>query len=491
MTYSRPKFEKGNAGPVFLEWFKKRGISAETLKANGVDCINDIIRFPYFKGGQVVNVKSRPIKEKKFWQEKDAEKCLYRFDAIADGNGDLVICEGEIDALTCFEVGIFGVTSIPDGAPSETAKEYHTKFDFLNSAEKLLDCYRRIVLATDADGPGRKAEEELARRIGVERCWRVKYPAGCKDLNEVLVKCSREAVVKTLLDANPIPVEGIFSPSDLKNDLLNLYEHGMERGLSTGWATVDPFYTVARSEFNVITGIPGHGKSEFADALMVNLMRLHGWRVGVFSPENLPMELHLSKLVEKVTERPFYRDGYSGARATSAEVLEATQYLDSRLSFIYPESESLTIDNILQKARALVFRNGINGLVLDPWNEFEHRYEGHTEAQYLSAALSKIRRFARVNRVAVWLVAHPRVLNPARKDTEKLKPPNMYEISGGAHWFNKSDNGLCVYRENYSRDETTLLIQKIRFKHIGQRGQVVLNYCRETGIFTDKKSLTG
>ena len=154
--------------------------------------------------------------------------------------------------------------------------------------------------------------------------------------------------------------------------------------------------------------------------------------------------------------------------------------------FICPKDEELTVDNILEKARALVFRHGINGLVLDPWNEFEHRYGNLTEAQYLSASLSKIRWFARSNRVAVWIVAHPKVLQANKNEKRKFNPPSMYDISGGAHWFNKADNGICVYREDYDKDETTIIVLKVRFKNIGQKGRVTLNYCRETGRYFDK-----
>ncbi|XP_014499251.2 uncharacterized protein LOC106760315 [Vigna radiata var. radiata] len=47
----------------------------------------------------------------------------------------------------------------------------------------------RVILATDGDSPGQVVAEELARHIGKEKCWRVRWPKNgrldnCKDANE-------------------------------------------------------------------------------------------------------------------------------------------------------------------------------------------------------------------------------------------------------------------------------------------------------------------
>jgi len=67
----------------------------------------------------------------------------------------------------------------------------------------------------------------------------------------------------------------------------------------------------------------------------------------------------------------------------------------------------------------------------------------------------------------------------------EYKPPTMYEISGGAHWRNKADNGLCLHRADYSRDETDIYIQKIRFREVGKLGEMKLKYSRDTGTYEE------
>ncbi len=486
--FKRPEFKWTELPQDIVDWFVKRGISERTLRRAQIGYGPSFgkkygIQFPYYKGGAVVNIKHRTL-DKEFRQESGAEKCLYLFDEIAKGGDTLIITEGEIDALSTIEAGFDRVTSIPDGAPSAGSKTYATKFDFLESAADILAGYKRVILLCDNDAPGKTAESELARRIGVEKCYRVEYPAGCKDANDVLQNHGVGELQRVINTAQPYPVDGIFSVGSLKTEVCQLYERGENRGLSTGWLGVDKLYTVRRGELTIITGIPGHGKSTWLDALLVNLIELHALRFAIFSPENWPPERHAQSFVEKINRMPFRRDGRTVRRMTRDEAERALDDLAEYIYFIMPEERLCTVDEILSKARVLIARHGINGLVIDPWNEVEHAIEkGEREDQYISRSLSKIRRFARLNGVHVWVVAHPKNLS---KDKDgNYKPPTMYEISGGAHWRNKADNGVCVFRNDFANDITTIIIQKVRFREVGQVGETYLKFCRDVGRYSE------
>lgn len=487
----RPEYKPKPTLPAeVINWFAERGIPEDVLKAEKIGFGQSFkdkggMQFPYIKGGKVVNIKHRS-KDKQFRQEKDAEKCLYRFDAVEKAEDScLIITEGEMDALSFIVAGYKSVTSIPDGAPSESSTNYTAKFDFLKSAEGLFQKYTKIILAMDNDGPGKIAEFELARRIGIERCWRVEYPEGCKDANDVLVKHSEFYLIDATDKAKPFPVEGIISPDDLRPKLMTLYDSGVKRGYITGWHLFNEFYTVKPGEMTIVTGIPGSGKSNFVDALCVNLIRLHQFKVAVFSPENWPPERHLQTYVEKYAKKPFDRDGFGAQRISKNEVNKSIDKLEEHIHFIMPKDDVMSVDSILEKAKVEVFRRGIQGLVIDPWNEIEHCYNGMREDQYISKELTKIRRFARMNGVHVWIVAHPR--NLVKDNAGKYQPPTMYEISGGAHWRNKADNGLCIHRKEFrSGGSTYIFVQKIRFKEVGRCGDVRFNFCVDTGLYTDE-----
>lgn len=493
-TYKKPEYKaKLDLPSSVIDWFKKRGIGKQVLSDNKVGYGQSFkdkagIQFPYFKGGKVVNIKHRTA-DKRFRQEKDAQKCFYRFDSLVDRSGRIIITEGEIDALTCCQAGMDQVVSIPDGAPSANSKTFRTKFDFIRSAEKLLNQFDKVVLAVDNDEPGFRAEQELARRIGPEKCYRVTYPAGCKDINDVLVKHGIEKVKSTISEARMLPISGIIEPLDLKERISELYDKGVVRGASTGWKKVDEYYTVKPCEMTVVTGIPGSGKSNWIDNLMINLSLFHGWSHAVFSPENWPIERHLQTLLEKLCEEPFAKSTKEWhpygpkiiERMSKDTALAGLKELNEYFHFIVPDEELMTVDTILAKAKIAIFRYGIKGLVIDPWNEVEHDFKRLREDQYISLQLTKIRQFARKHGVHVWVVAHPK--NLRKEEDGTYKPPTMYEISGGAHWRNKADNGICVHRPNYQKDEVKIYVQKIRFREVGKIGEADLKYIRSTGKY--------
>ena len=135
-------------------------------------------------------------------------------------------------------------------------------------------------------------------------------------------------------------------------------------------------------------------------------------------------------------------------------------------------------------ARQSVFRRGIQGLVLDPWNEFEHPRTPHqTETESISESLGKIRRFARQHSVHVWVVAHPQKLYRQKKD-EPYPIPTPYDIAGSAHWRNKADNCLTIWRDESNQDgEVWLYVQKIRFQEVGRCGDVRKTWDRLSGRY--------
>src|SRR5687767_11297371 len=83
-------------------------------------------------------------------------------------------------------------------------------------------------------------------------------------------------------------LEEIRRIRDFRPALKWLYDTGIERGESTGWPSLDAYYTVRAREWTLLTGIPGHGKTSLLDGIMVNLARSKDWRWAVFSAENLP-----------------------------------------------------------------------------------------------------------------------------------------------------------------------------------------------------------
>ncbi|MGR3221035.1 MAG: toprim domain-containing protein, partial [Candidatus Anammoxibacter sp.] len=418
------------------------------------------IMFPYFKGGEVVNIKYRTL-EKRFRQEAGAAKVFYGLDDIKDSD-IAIITEGEFDKLALEEAGYTNALSVPDGAPATNTKAYESKFNYIENCQKELEGIKKFILAVDNDGPGKKLEDELSRRLSPEKCYTVTWPNDCKDANDVLMQHGDSALSKAIDEATPIPISGLFNVNDFSDALLDLYDNGNKGGDSTGWFNLDAYYTVRQGEMSIVTGIPSHGKSEFLDALMINLARDFDWRFAVFSPENYPTQGHIAKLIQKYMGKPFSK-GFNG-HMTKEELLEAEYWLKEHFMFISPSDNELSVDHIISKAKVAVMRFGIKGMVLDPWNEIDHsKRSNQTETEYISECLTKIRRFARTYKVHCWLVAHPAKLYKQKDGTYPI--PTPYDIAGSAHFRNKADNCLCIWRDLLDESRASEIhIQKIRFR---------------------------
>lgn len=473
-----------------LAWFQSRGITKETVEAEGIAVVDaylaeleervPCIAFPYRKRGEVVNVKYRGLTIKSFQQVGGAEKILYRQETIQ--RASVIVVEGEIDALSCVQAGFTSVVSVPDGAPAPLAKNYSAKFTYLDQDPDPFDGVEDIILAVDADEPGRVLQQELGRRLGFERCRRVTWPVGCKDANDTLLHHGAERLKVCIAHAQPFPVQDVVSVEDCAEDVARVYGTAPRRGLSTGWASVDQYYTIEPGQLTIITGIPSSGKSEWLDALMLNLATLHGWRFAVHSPENMPLAIHCAKLLEKHIGKPFWVG--PTARMNSWDLTTGLQWLHERVSFIMSE-DSLTIPTILDRASALVRRHGIRGLLLDPFNEFDHtRERGQTETEYISNMLGALKRWARKHQVHVWLVAHPQKLY--RREDGTYPIPTPYDISGSAAFRNKADNCLTVWRDMDQPElPVQIHVQKVRFKHIGAVGMAELRWEKIHGRYYD------
>lgn len=403
----------------------------------------------------------------------------------------LIIVNHPMDRLAYMEIGFNSIICLPGGLdPKNPNKE---NWQFLQLIEKKLSNVNKIVISFSDNEADIELEEEIGRRFGREKCFRVRWDDFMDSSAEyearaieILKNSGEGPLFDAFEEAIPFPITGLYELYDVEDKFEALYEFGMPGGVSTSYPSFDEYYTVVPGQWTLVTGIPGHGKSSLLDAILGNLARDQGWRMGVFSPENQPIERHFASLIEKISGKKFGAGKQNGL--TPEEKQKWKKFLNEHFKIILPDDdqESWSVDGILKLAKVLVFRYGIKGLVIDPWNEIDHtRSGGLTETEHISASLTKIRRFAKENLVHVWIVAHPTKLEP-RADG-KYPVPTPYSVAGGAHWRNKADNALSVYR-NVGQDDEDIVdihIQKIRFAEVGRVGRVSLRYDKASGAYKD------
>jgi twinkle protein len=465
-----------------VEYLKKRGLSLQTILRNKIgysvqyipkfkqQC--DCIQFPYFYGNQLVNIKYRTIEGKGFAMESGAEIILYGLNDIQETT---IIVEGEIDKLSFEEAGFINCISVPTGGSNKG-------LNFLDIPE--IKRVKKFIIAVDKDSTGEGLKMELIARLGSFRCFYVTWPEDCKDANEVLVKYGVESLRNIILLAKEVPIDGVYSAIDYQEELDSIFDNGYRKGISTGWYDLDKYFTVKSKELTTITGYPGSGKSEFIDAICMNMAKNYDFVCAMFSPENDQTE-HAAKLIEKFIEKPC--DGGNLLRMTKEEYNHGKEFVDEHFKDIILDKP--TLDKILEKAEELKFRYGINILTIDPWNYVERDPQDKlSETMYVSEALSKLKQAAKKLDIHIFLMAHPQKPIKERGKTE-LPDLTGYDISGSAHFVNKSDNLLIIKALNTSVSkiyQTTIFTDKIKnTRSVGKmKMTATLNYIHTWGGYT-------
>lgn len=465
------------------KFFDSRGISASIVDRNLIS-IEKLYRdskdyvaicFNYFVGDTKVAVKYRGP-NKTFSQAKGGSKVFYKLNDI-DGVDTCIIVEGEIDALSFEAAGYRNAVSVPEGAIQPNDKNLNNKMKFLDNTIDWFADKKVIYIATDTDAPGVRLREELARRLGKSRCMLVLFPDDCKDANDVLVKHGVDKLIECIESATPYPVEGVKTAESRSAEYKYLWQHGLPNPSRTGWSKFDEYVKMYDSTLTVVTGIPSHGKSSFVDHLMLQLAQKSGWKWAVFSPENAKLELHLMRLAEILVGKPFlpnYQDQMSKSERDSA-----LQYVNENIYFVEPVNTDNKLKNILDGVSYLISKYGVKGVVIDPWNAIDHDYGGSSETDYVCKTLNELINFERYYGVHLIIVAHPTKIRKNDK-SKKYEIPTLYDIAGSAHWYNKCEIGICVYREFDDKLEKTLhtkvLVQKAKHKLYGRTGMLKFGF---------------
>jgi twinkle protein len=479
-----PRLEKLNK--KHLDWFENdRLISNDTLLRLKITESRewmpqfqqdaDVVCFNYFRNEELVNIKFRGP-QKSFKLAKDAELIFYNIDA-AKGEKEIVIVEGEPDTAALVESGVYNVIGVPNGTPPKGSK---MSLEYLDNCYAELSHIESFIIAVDDDEVGRYLKEELSRRLGKEKCKVVTYPEGCKDPNNILQtfgkddkEAGKQAVKDFIASAKQWPLEGIVSMDDMLGTIEDYYENGYPPGAESGVPGIDDLLTFAPGLNTMVTGIPGHGKDEVLNDVMVGLARNEGWVFAIFDFEDDP-EIHVTKLMEKFTRKAFDYRKDPNDRMSRMEKDYAIGMVRKHFHFVNVNKMECTMENILSKLKELVERYGVNGVKINPWNYLEHKRNGMSETDYTSQELTRLISTCKPLGVHSFLFAHPTKMQKDKK-TGLMEIPTLYHISGSAHFFAKTHNGICVYL-NYSTMTTEVHIQKVKYYWHGSKGVATYSF---------------
>ena len=446
-----------------VEWFKTRGISQQTLTdlkiSEGPEYMpqtgktENVIKFNYFMGDQLINVKYRDGR-KNFKLYKGAEKVFYNINSII-GYEYCVIVEGEMDVLALHEAGITNAISVPNGATLNS-----NNLDYLDACIDYFEDKEKIILAVDTDEAGQALQAELVRRLGSETCYLASFE-DCKDANEYLQKYGKEKLSERISGSRPVPLENVTTFRDIEDEVTDFVKNGFKPGFQVGLQNFDDIFSTYTGQFITVTGIPSSGKSDFVDQMVVGYNNNYGWKTAFASPENQPTYLHAHKLMRKHWQGMPTRDDINGEKWNQVADHCNTNYF-------HIDMERYTLESVLRKGAELVKRKGIKCLVIDPFNKVRD-IDCKTEDvnRYTMEYLSKIEIFAKKYDVLVFIVAHPTKMY--KNQDGKIEEPTMYNIKGGGEWYDASYHGILVHRD-YEQKTVKAKVLKVKFQNLGENG---------------------
>jgi hypothetical protein len=268
---------------------------------------------------------------------------------------------------------------------------------------------------------------------------------------ELLVdKITRQEIKvdETIFDEGIRPRDVIYG-IDVKENAMTLYDSGFALVKGIDVPDIDARFKPKKGELTLLTGIGNYGKSSFKRWYQVFRVVLYGEKFATFSPEDNPPEEYYHDLVEillgcdctpRNPNRP-NRDIYE----------RAYDFVCRHFFYVYPKTADPTPTYIKEVFLELIIKENVDGCDIDPFNQMSNNYQGFAgRDKYLEWVLTDFSRFAVMNNVYFWIVAHPIKL-PKQQDGN-YPCPDVFDVADGAMWNNKMDN-ILVYHRPHAQTE--------------------------------------
>lgn len=416
--YKKPKKEIKTPKSKIIEYLMSRKLNIETIKdfKIGQDKDEKTYMFPYYKNGELVNIKYRQIDSKKMWQEGNAEPVLFNRDQC-NGSDYLIITEGEIDCMTWAQMG-FKAVSVPSGV--DDMRWIENEWDYIEK-------FHKIYINMDEDEAGKKALKKIVARLGAWRCFNVWLPK--KDANECLMGGANKKYFQDALEAaEGFDIKELVTAGYYRDEVKKLYsDEGRLVGVPTGLNGLDNMIKGWRGgEVSVWTGMNGSGKSTFLNQIIIMLAdRKIKSCLGSFE---MPPERILRWVVMQKSEYTLIGE---------EEVDKVLNAIDDYLFMINIDGLIKT-DQLFNIFEFGVRKYGINHFFIDSLMRihFKNRDINTEQTEFISDLVS----FAKKYDIHIHLVAHPR---KPPKDNDR---PGKVDISGTGNITNLAQNVFSFWR---------------------------------------------
>lgn len=321
MSVSKDKGAPEPLGTKFEE-LEDREISEDTAQKYGVYLGTKGYVFPFYsKDGKFhISSKLRKRASKEFWSTGEIQQAgLFGQQLFSPGSGKFItICEGEFDAMAASEMqgNRYPVVSVKNGA-NGAVRDCQDNYEYLNSFPTIVICFDKDEAHVTPTGnityPGQDAAIAVANLFALGKV-KILTLKQYKDANDYLRNRKVKEFINEWWQAPDYKPSGLKYGKDMWDEIITPRKF---ESVPYPWTTLNSqTYGIRLSEFVLITGDPGGGKTTILKEIAFPLITDHQAKVGfLFFEEpnydtilglmsigaNKP--LHLPDVREHVTEK--------------------------------------------------------------------------------------------------------------------------------------------------------------------------------------------
>lgn len=443
--YIYPEAVENNSVEEIKDYLALRCISKETLLKCGIKQNKGNIVFEYKnENGVLLLVKYRPARKVvkpdiKTWAQKgkDTAPVLFGMDKI-DTTKPLLICEGEIDRLSCIEAGFNNTVSVPFGAGNYSWIEYNWEW---------LEQFNQIIVWSDNDEAGQKMKDEIIPRLGEYRCKIVKGKRN--DINLQLYADGKESIMKSISNAKEVPIKDIVSMEDVGEFDINKVPK-----IRSGYTQLDKYISgFVIPSVNVITGVNSSGKSTLINQMCVCEPLEQGYKTFIISAE-LPSRQLKSWIefpmagpenIKEFDNGPNKPKGYYVDKKIKYEM---SKWYKNKIFFYENKDDDYSKTAIFKKMEEMVRKYGIKNILIDNLMMIDLECNSYELNKHQKEFVLNLKRFTKRFNCVIHLIAHPRKLDAIRR-LSKL------DVCGSGDITNLADYVMAIHRVKDEEKEPT------------------------------------
>ena len=448
---------------------------------NGVQCAQHL-RFDGDKSSMPFK-GTNPKTMKMFGQQK-----------FAAGGKQLVICEGEIDAMSVYEAlgKSWPVVGIPGAERVDKAIRANLEF---------IESFESVVLFFDADEAGRKATQTALDILPFGKTKFIKeLPQDCKDANDILVKCGKDKLRQTVFfKAEEYIPEGVTDISDIKfnaeNFTVSLYP----------WDCFNyKLYARRGGELTVYTAGSGIGKSTILRAIYADLIKQGEKCAGIFLEETIAetkadimssilgkpirkilAQLAVNKALEAKGNEPLFKDV---EELDSKMLSDAEAEVDKSGMLLIDHSKGYNLKSVISQIRFLAISKEVKHILLDHISLLiSSDKEIDNEVKATDVVMKELRVLAEELGINIDIISHVRKRANGMRSVNTGAQLNVEELRGSGSLYQVANNVIAFERSQQDDDPNLTVCRSLKNRLAGFTGVIgQLRYDPDTGHLTEE-----